>query len=458
MNVRITAWYYQGGSAEMICLEISLLAHEHGLRECYTARLTQFPLMTDITTDQMADDSSATPPRFDDFGLAPPIMQALADQGYVHPTPIQAKAIPIVLQGHDVMGAAQTGTGKTASFSLPIIQLLMAHANTSASPARHPVRALVLTPTRELADQVAENVKAYSRHTPLRSTVVFGGVDMTPQTAALRSGVEILIATPGRLLDHVQQKTLNLSQTEIFVMDEADALLKNDFVEQIKTIFNQLDSACQVIIFSATYTEEILGIAESITSDPKKKILMKYEELSLDLIKQYKVEVQYDNFKYATLADLYTKLQIGQCIIFVNSINNANQVEKRLIKDGFGVSKIHSELDTEKRTSVLKDFRLGVTRVLIATDVLSRGIDIEQIGIVINYDLPRDHAQYIHRIGRSGRFGKIGVAINFVTDNDLENLASLENHYKIKINNMPQPETINNFLSGVGGHLKLNTT
>src|SRR6195952_2214306 len=158
--------------------------------------------------------------RFADFGLAPEILRALSDQGYIHPTPIQAEAIPVVLQGRDVMGAAQTGTGKTAGFSLPIIQLLLKHANTSASPARHPVRALILTPTRELADQVAENVKNYSRHTPLRATVVFGGVDMAPQTAALRAGVEIVIATPGRLLDHVQQKTLNLSQTQILVMDE----------------------------------------------------------------------------------------------------------------------------------------------------------------------------------------------------------------------------------------------
>ena len=239
-------------------------------------------------------------------------------------------------------------------------------------------------------------------------------------------------------------------------MDEADALLKDDFIDQIKDIYTKLDSACQVIIFSATYTDEILEIAESITQEPRKKILMRYEELSLDLIKQYKVEVRYENIKYSTLADLYTKLQIGQCIIFVNSINTANILEKKLIKDGFGVSKIHSELTTEQRTSILKDFRLGLSRVLIATDVLSRGIDIEQIGIVINYDLPRDFAQYIHRIGRSGRFGKIGVAINFITNNDHRKLEDLENHYKIKIDDMPSPHTINEFLSGVGGHLKLN--
>src|SRR6478609_2359752 len=174
--------------------------------------------------------------RFQDFGLAPAILQALSDQGYVHPTPIQAEAIPIVLQGRDVMGAAQTGTGKTAGFSLPILQLLLAHASTSASPARHPVRALILTPTRELADQVADNVRAYSRHTALRSTVVFGGMDMAPQTAALRAGVEIVIATPGRLLDHVQQKAINLSQTQILVMDEADRMLDKGFLPDLQRI------------------------------------------------------------------------------------------------------------------------------------------------------------------------------------------------------------------------------
>jgi ATP-dependent RNA helicase len=241
-------------------------------------------------------------------------------------------------------------------------------------------------------------------------------------------------------------------------MDEADALLKDDFIEQIKLIYNELDAASQVIIFSATYTDEIIDIADSITQEPKKKILMKYEDLSLDLIKQYKIEVRYENIKYSTLADLYTKLQIGQCIIFVNSINTVNMLDKRLTRDGFGVSKIHGDLTTEQRTAVLKDFRLGLSRVLLATDVLSRGIDIEQIGIVINYDLPRDFASYIHRIGRSGRFGKIGVAINFVTNNDHENLYALEQHYKIKIEDMPSPNTINNFLSGVGGHLKLNNS
>src|ERR1035437_274427 len=206
--------------------------------------------------------------RFEDFGLSADILRALTDQGYVHPTPIQAEAIPIVLQGRDVMGAAQTGTGKTAGFALPIIPLLLAQANTSASPARHPVRALILTPTRELADQVADNVKAYSRHTPLRSTVVFGGIDMAPQTAALRAGVEILVATPGRLLDHVQQKTLNLSQTQILVMDEADRMLDMGFLPDLQRIINLLPKQRQNLMFSATFSGEIRKLAASFLNNP----------------------------------------------------------------------------------------------------------------------------------------------------------------------------------------------
>src|SRR6478752_7554963 len=219
-------------------------------------------------TPTTIDAGGAPTVRFADFGLAPEIQRALSDQGYVHPTPIQAEAIPIVLQGRDVMGAAQTGTGKTAGFSLPIIQLLLAHANASASPARHPVRALILTPTRELADQVADNVKAYSRHTPLRSTVVFGGVDMAPQTNALRAGVEIVIATPGRLLDHVQQKTINLSQTQILVMDEADRMLDMGFLPDLQRIINLLPKQRQNLMFSATFSPEIKKLASSFLTNP----------------------------------------------------------------------------------------------------------------------------------------------------------------------------------------------
>lgn len=213
-------------------------------------------------------DSTLDRVRFTDFGLSSDILRALADQGYEYPTPIQAQAIPVVLQGRDVMGAAQTGTGKTAGFSLPIIQMLLAHANTSMSPARHPVRALILTPTRELAIQVAENVKAYSAHTPLRSTVVFGGMDMAPQTQILRGGVEIVIATPGRLLDHVQQKSVSLGQTQILVMDEADRMLDMGFIRDIRKVLAVLPKKRQNLLFSATFSSEIKELADGLLNNP----------------------------------------------------------------------------------------------------------------------------------------------------------------------------------------------
>lgn len=380
------------------------------------------------------------------------LMKGIFDYGFQNPSRIQKLTIKNIFDGYDIIAQSQSGTGKTGAFTIGALSVVDININ-------HP-QIIILATTRELATQIHFVISNISKNMNIKIGLAIGGTKIINNTSRdpykhIRNS-HILIGTPGRIHDYIERKAFNPKKIKMFVMDEADALLKNDFVEQIQKIFNELDSSCQIVIFSATYTEDILTIADSITSEPKKKILMKYEELSLDLIKQYKVEVKYDKFKYATLADLYTKLQIGQCIIFVNSINTANNLEKKLLADGFGISKIHGELTTEQRTSVLKDFRLGLTRVLLATDVLSRGIDIEQIGIVINYDLPKDHAQYIHRIGRSGRFGKIGVAINFITDNDYNNLKNLENHYKIKIDDMPSPSTVNGFLSGLGGHLKLN--
>lgn len=380
------------------------------------------------------------------------LMKGIFNYGFQIPSRIQKLTIKNIFDGYDIIAQSQSGTGKTGAFTIGALSVVDPNVN-------HP-QIIILATTRELATQIHFVVSNISKNMNIRIGLAIGGTKIINETSRdpykhIRNS-HILIGTPGRIHDYIERRAFNPKKIKMFIMDEADALLKNDFVEQIQKIFNELDSSSQIIIFSATYTEDILTIADSITSEPRKKILMKYEELSLDLIKQYKVEVKYENFKYATLADLYTKLQIGQCIIFVNSINTANNLEKKLIKDGFGISKIHGELTTEQRTSVLKDFRLGLTRVLLTTDVLSRGIDIEQIGIVINYDLPKDHAQYIHRIGRSGRFGKIGVAINFITDNDYNNLKNLENHYKIKIDDMPSPSTINGFLSGLGGHLKLN--
>ncbi|WP_136417635.1 DEAD/DEAH box helicase [Herbaspirillum sp. ST 5-3] len=377
---------------------------------------------------------SAPAVRFEDFGLSPDILRALADQGYVHPTPIQAEAIPIVLQGRDVMGAAQTGTGKTAGFSLPIIQLLLANASTSASPARHPVRALILTPTRELADQVADNVKAYSRHTPLRSTVVFGGVDMAPQTAALRAGVEIVIATPGRLLDHVQQKTLNLSQTQILVMDEADRMLDMGFLPDLQRIINLLPKQRQSLMFSATFSPEIKKLANSFLKDPI-TIEVARSNATADNVTQvlYKVE---EEAKRDAIAHIIRERNLKQVIVFSNTKIGASRLSRHLEKEGIKASAIHGDKTQGERMAALEAFKQGSIEVLVATDVAARGLDIAELPCVINFDLPYNAEDYVHRIGRTGRAGASGDAISLFTDKDARSLADIEKLIKHHISRL----------------------
>ena len=391
--------------------------------------------MSDLNTSNStpeAEGSTAAPPlRFADFGLAPPILQALADQGYQHPTPIQEQAIPIVLQGRDVMGAAQTGTGKTAGFSLPIIQQLLAHANTSASPARHPVRALILTPTRELADQVADNVKAYSRHTPLRATVVFGGMDMAPQTAILRAGVEILIATPGRLLDHVQQKTLNLSQTQIFVMDEADRMLDMGFLPDLQRIINLLPKQRQNLMFSATFSPEIKKLAGSFLKDPV-LIEVARSNATAERVTQivYKVE---EESKRDAVVHLLRQREIKQVIVFSNTKIGASRIARELERAGVKASAIHGDKSQAERMAALDAFKAGGIDVLVATDVAARGLDIAELPCVINYDLPYNAEDYVHRIGRTGRAGASGDALSLYSDKDARLLVDIEKLIKQKL-------------------------
>ncbi|HEX8885830.1 MAG TPA: DEAD/DEAH box helicase, partial [Noviherbaspirillum sp.] len=364
--------------------------------------------MSDIQS--AAAQTPAAPIRFEDFGLSPDILKALAEQGYAHPTPIQAAAIPVVLQGRDVMGAAQTGTGKTAGFSLPIIQLLLAHASSSASPARHPVRALVLTPTRELADQVAENVKAYCRFTPLRSTVVFGGVDMAPQTAALRAGVEIVIATPGRLLDHVQQKTISLSQTQILVMDEADRMLDMGFLPDLQRIINLLPKARQNLMFSATFSPEIKKLASSFLNDPV-TIEVARSNATAERVTQTVYKVAEDDKRDAVL-HLIRGRDLKQILVFSNTKIGASRLARHLEQEGVKASAIHGDKTQNERMAALEAFKNGGVDVLVATDVAARGLDISDLPCVINYDLPYNAEDYVHRIGRTGRAGASGDAIS----------------------------------------------
>ena len=388
--------------------------------------------MSDIQTATPSTASEAAPAaiRFEDFGLAPQILQALGDQGYVHPTPIQAEAIPVVLKGRDVMGAAQTGTGKTAGFSLPIIQLLLAHANTSASPARHPVRALILTPTRELADQVADNVKAYAQHTPLRSTVVFGGMDMKPQTVILKGGVEIVIATPGRLLDHVEQKNINLGQVQMLVMDEADRMLDMGFLPDLQRIINLLPKQRQNLMFSATFSPEIKKLAGSFLKNPV-TIEVARSNATNENVTQiiYKVE---ENAKSDAVSHIIRERGLKQVIVFSNTKIGASRVARQLISEGVKASAIHGDKSQGERMQALEQFKNGEVEVLVATDVAARGLDIAELPCVINYDLPYNAEDYVHRIGRTGRAGAKGDAISFYAEKDARLLQDIEKLTKQK--------------------------
>jgi superfamily II DNA/RNA helicase len=373
--------------------------------------------------------------RFADFGLSAEILQALADQGYEHPTPIQVQAIPIVMAGRDVMGAAQTGTGKTAGFALPVIQKLQPQANTSTSPARHPVRALILTPTRELADQVAESVRNYACHTALRSTVVFGGVDMSPQTVALRAGVEILIATPGRLLDHVQQKTVSLSQTEILIMDEADRMLDMGFLPDLQRIINLLPKQRQNLMFSATFSPEIKKLAGSILNNPV-SIEVARSNATADNVTQivYKVE---DAEKRDAVVHIIRNRELKQVLVFSNTKIGASRLARQLEQEGVKATAIHGDRTQAERMAALEAFKKGSIDVLVATDVAARGLDIAEMPCVINYDLPFNAEDYVHRIGRTGRAGASGDAISLCTDKDERLLTDIEKLIKQKIECVP---------------------
>jgi len=368
---------------------------------------------------------------FKELGLAEELLRAIAEEGYVEPTPIQAKAIPLVLLGKDLMGAAQTGTGKTASFTLPLLHRMKAHANTSASPARHPIRALILTPTRELAVQVWESVRTYSRHLPLRSTVVYGGVDIDPQIRDLRAGVEILVATPGRLLDHVQQKTLQLGQVEFLVLDEADRMLDMGFIPDIKRILALLPARRQSLLFSATFSEDIRKLADGFMREPIMVEVARRNSVTETVTHAlYRVP---ELRKRELLARLVVDRDLKQVLVFVRTRFGANRLAHQLVRDGIDSTAIHSNRTQAERTEALQAFKDGKVRVLVATDIAARGLDIDSLPCVINFELPHTPEDYVHRIGRTGRAGQSGEAISLVAPPEQELLERIEKLLKAKI-------------------------
>jgi len=348
---------------------------------------------------------------FTELGLSEAIVRAVTEHGYTSPTPIQKQAIPAVLAGGDLLAGAQTGTGKTAGFTLPILHRLSTAA-AARKPVARQVRALILTPTRELAAQVEESGRAYGKYAKLKSTVIFGGVGINPQIAALKTGVDILVATPGRLLDHMQQGTIDLSAIEILVLDEADRMLDMGFIRDIRRILAVLPKKRQNLLFSATFSDEIKALADGLLDSPA-MIEVARRNSTVEVITQKIYPVDRDK-KHPLLAHLIKTRHWSQVLVFTRTKHGANKLVEQLDKDGISALAIHGNKSQSARTRALAEFKDGSLQVLVATDIAARGIDIDQLPHVVNYDLPNVPEDYVHRIGRTGRAGASGEAVSLV--------------------------------------------
>ena len=368
---------------------------------------------------------------FSQLQLPEPILKAVTELGYETPSPIQAAAIPKLLAGEDLLGQAQTGTGKTAAFSLPMLQNLLPQANASASPAKHPIRALIQVPTRELAIQVQESIQIYAKHTNLRSLVVYGGVDIKTQTPALMRGVEILVATPGRLLDHVEQRTLSLSQVQMLVLDEADRMLDMGFMPDLKRILALLPKQRQNLMFSATFSNEIKKLSEAFLNNPL-LIEVARSNATNENVTQKVYLVDQDN-KHGLLSKLLTENSSKQVIVFTKTKLTASRLARQLVREGIAADAIHGDKSQSERIQALEAFKQGKVMALIATDVAARGLDIDQLPMVINYEIPSAPEDYVHRIGRTGRAGALGEAISLVAPDEEKYLAEIEKLIKREI-------------------------
>ncbi len=398
---------------------------------------------------------------FNKLGLSMPLLRSIKEQGYTEPTPIQRQAIPLIIEGKDVLAAAQTGTGKTAGFTLPLLERLSHHMPTMK---KLQIRALVLTPTRELAAQVAESFQAYGRHVPYRSTVIFGGVGIHPQLAALRKGVDVVIATPGRLLDIAGQKGIDFSALEFLVLDEADRMLDMGFIHDIRRLMKMMPRQRQTLLFSATFSPEIKQLAGSFLHNPV-TVEVARENTTVEAIRQrvYPVDKQR---KRELLSKLIIENNWKQVLVFTRTKHGANRLTKQLEEQGIVAAAIHGNKSQGARTKALAGFKAGEIRILVATDIAARGIDIEQLPHVVNYELPNVPEDYVHRIGRTGRAGLSGEAVSLVCVDELKLLKDIERFIKSPIPKTQiegfdpdpsiQPEPIQNGRGG-GGRSRNNS-
>lgn len=362
---------------------------------------------------------------FAQLGLSAELTDALAEQGYREPTAIQSAAIPVVLAGHDLLAAAQTGTGKTAAFTLPALERLKRYANSSTSPAMHPVRMLVLTPTRELADQIEQNLRGYVKNLPLRHSVLFGGVNMDKQTQELRAGCEIVIATVGRLLDHIEHKHLNLNKVEIVVLDEADRMLDMGFIDDIRRIMQMLPAQRQTLLFSATFSPPIRKLAQEFMHSPQ-EIQTAPQNSTNNRVEQHVIAIDTAQ-KRNLLERLIVDLNMNQVIVFCKTKQSADQVARDLVRRNVVAAALHGDKSQQLRLETLAGFKNGSLRVLVATDVAARGLDIAELPFVINYEMPVQAEDYVHRIGRTGRAGAEGVAISLMDESEQKTFEAIKN-------------------------------
>ncbi|PHM36006.1 ATP-dependent RNA helicase RhlE [Xenorhabdus innexi] len=372
---------------------------------------------------------------FESLGLKADILRAIEEQGYAEPTPIQQQAIPVVLSGKDLLASAQTGTGKTAGFTLPVLQLLS--ESPIQSKGRRPVRALILTPTRELAAQVGENVRNYSKYLRLRSFVVFGGVSINPQMMKLRGGVDILVATPGRLLDLEHQNAVDLSHVEILILDEADRMLDMGFIHDIRRVLNKLPAKRQNLLFSATFSDEIKNLANKLLRDPVSVEVARRNSASEQI--EQAVHFVDKKRKGELLSYMIGRQDWQQVLVFTRTKHGANRLAEQLNKDGVTAAAIHGNKSQGARTRALADFKSGQIRVLVATDIAARGLDIDQLPHVVNYELPNVAEDYVHRIGRTGRAEATGQAISLVCVDEHKLLKDIERLLKREIPRITTP-------------------
>ena len=366
---------------------------------------------------------------FDELNINENLLRGVYSYGFEKPSMIQYKAIPVLNLGKDVIAQAQSGTGKTGAFSIGLLNNIDESINET--------QVIVLSPTRELTDQTFNVIKEISNYTNIKISKVVGGTRVQDCISELRKIPHVIVGTPGRVIDMISKKHIFTNKIKTFIIDEADEMLSQGFQEMIYNIFKFIPKTTQVGLFSATFPEQLVELSNQFMNKPE-MILVKKESLTLEGISQYFINVKHHNWKYDVLTDIYNTINITQCIIYINSKNRLIDIYNQLNKDNFPVGMIHGNLMTNEREGVMEQFRRGDIRILLSTDLLSRGIDIQQLSLVINYDLPMEKETYIHRIGRSGRYGRKGVAINFVTEKDLHSLQELQQFYNTEIKEMPQ--------------------